>query len=515
MAAKRGTKVKVHFAGPNVDGVAPVELAVPKDAAVTTVWVAPKGKNGLYGWPVALAVSEHDEVVEKEPNNEAAKANRIPVPGGITGRFETKGDVDYFAFAAKKGQRYIVEAHTHELYSPTEVYMVLKDPKGNQVAVTNPLVAPRLDFTAAVDGDYSLKVEHLLYWGGPSESYRVTVTPFEPSFSLSLGIDRYDVAAGGTASITVMAARNGYTGPIELSVAGPPGLTGKATIKAGQPAAPTLPAAVLTLQAKADLAMGAYPIFIQGKATINGKTVTRYASVRQVVAQNLANLRYPPRHLLNQIGVAVTEKAPFSLTAKFDRAEAVRGLTATVTITATRAAGFVEEIALSTAPLPPTVMAVLKNIPKSQNEVKIQVSFGVKARLGPLALSFTGKGRYQNREVMATSAPAFVNLVRPFTLKVEPVPFKLGQGKKAKVKVTAARKGGYSGPITVQLRNLPANVTANPATIAAGKESVEIEVTAGATALVGDKAGVDVMGTATAAGNQLVASAKFTVSVVK
>src|SRR5262249_30044159 len=148
-------------------------------------------------------------------------------------------------------------------------------------------------------------------------------------------------------------------------------------------------------------------------------------------------------------------------------------------------------------PLPPTVVAVLKNIPKGQNEAKIQVTFGVKARLGPLAVSFTGKGRYQNREVLATAPPAYVNLVRPFTLKVEPVPFKVGQGKKAKVKVTAARKGGYSGPITVQLRNLPANVTANPATIAAGKESVEIEVTATATALVGDKAGVDVLGTAT------------------
>jgi hypothetical protein len=515
MAARRGTKVKVHFAGPTVDGVAPVEVAVPKDSTVNTVWVAPKGKSGLYGWPVALAVSDHDEVVEKEPNNEAAKANRIPVPGGITGRFETKGDVDYFVFAAKKGQRHIVEAHTHELYSPTEVYMVLKDPKGNQVAVTNPQVAPRLDFTAAADGDYSLKVEHLLYWGGPTESYRVTVTPFEPSFSLSVGLDRYDVPQGGTSSITVMAARNGYTGPIELSVVGTTGLTGQATIKAGQPAAPTLPAAVLVLHAKADLAMGAYPIYVQGKATINGKAVTRYASVRKLVALSMAGLRYPPRHLFNQVGVAVTEKPPFTLTAKFDHAEAARGVPATVTISATRARGFVEEIALSASPLPPNVVPGLKSIPRNQSEVKIQLTSKANARLGPFAVSFTGKARYQNREIVATSVPTTLTLVLPFALKIEPAPLKLAQGGKAKVKISAVRKGGYAGPITLQLRNLPANVVGTQVTIAAGKDAGEIEVTAGPTAQAGDKTGVNVLGTATAAGNQQIASANFTVTVVK
>src|SRR5262249_37409588 len=48
MAARRGSKVSVHFAGPNVDGVAPVEVAVPSDPAVDTVWVAPRGANGLH-----------------------------------------------------------------------------------------------------------------------------------------------------------------------------------------------------------------------------------------------------------------------------------------------------------------------------------------------------------------------------------------------------------------------------------------------------------------------------------
>src|SRR5262249_37186663 len=96
MPAKRGSKVMIHFAGPNVEGVAPVEVTVPTDPTVNTMWVAPRGVNGLSGWPVALGVSDLDELMEQEPNNEPAKANRIPVPGAVTARFLEKGDVDCF-----------------------------------------------------------------------------------------------------------------------------------------------------------------------------------------------------------------------------------------------------------------------------------------------------------------------------------------------------------------------------------------------------------------------------------
>ena len=34
LAVKRGSKVAVHFAGPNVDGVAPVEVTVPTDPPI-------------------------------------------------------------------------------------------------------------------------------------------------------------------------------------------------------------------------------------------------------------------------------------------------------------------------------------------------------------------------------------------------------------------------------------------------------------------------------------------------
>jgi hypothetical protein len=515
MAAKRGSKLKVSFAGPTVEGVAPVDVAVPNDPAIDTVWVTPKGVNGLSGWPVALAVSDLDEVMEQEPNNEPAKANRIAIPCGVTGRFLEKGDIDHYVFAAKKGQRLLIDGHTHDLYSPTEVYMVLRDTKGTQVAASNPAQGARIDFNPPADGDYTLAVEHLHYWGGPAETYRITVTPYEPGFDLSVGLERWDVAPGGFVSIPITAIRRDYAGPIEVSVTGHPGLTGQVTIPTGQPAQPNQPAATLLLSAKPDVEMGPYQLRVEGKATINGKIVTRYASVQAAVSQALANLSYPPRDLAHGVAVAVTEKPPFMLAAKFDQPEGLRGGPVSVTITAARAPGFADEITIAAGNLPANVTAVVKNIPKEKSEVKVQLTPAANAALGQFPISFTGKAKHQNKDFTVASYPTPLVLVNPFELTVAPAPLKLTPGGKGKLTVTAARKAGYQGPINVELRNLPANVTAAKATIAMGQTVVEMEVMAAENAVVGEKGDVNVLGIAMAAGNQQVASANFTVGVAK
>ncbi len=513
MAARRGNKVSVTFAGPNVEGVAPVEVTVPEDPTVNTVWVAPTFPNGPSGWPVALAVSDLDQAAEQEPNNEPAKANRVAVPGGVTARFEAKGDVDHFVFAAKKGQRYVLEATTLELYSPTEVYLVLKDAKGGQVAVSKPAQAPRLDFTAAADGDYTLTVEHLLHWGGPAETYHLSFAPYRPGFDLTLALERWDVRPGGTVALPILATRRDYTGPIEVSVVGPPGLEGKATIAAGQPAQPGQLATTLQVSAGPDAPSGPYTLVLRGKAKINDQDVTSYVSVRAVVSQALGGLPYPPRTLNEQVAVAVTEKAPFALAVKFDQPESLRGGTVGLTVTATRVAGFTEEIALSAAGLPANVTAALKNIPASQTEAKGELKPAANAAVGSFPITVSGKAKFNGKDFTVPAPPSPLVLVPPFVLKVEPAPVPLEPGGKVKVKVTATRKGGYQGPIALEFRNLPANVTAPKAEIAADETSADVEITAADNAAAGDKADVNILGTAPAAGGQQNPTPNFTVSV--
>jgi hypothetical protein len=406
LAAKRGGKVSVRFAGPNVEGVSPVEVTVPADPDVESISVAPRGANGLFGWPVSLAISDWNETMETEPNNEPAKANRIAVPGAITARFEQKGDIDSFVFALKKGARTILEAHTHELGSPTEVYMTLRDAKGTQLQVSNPMTATaRLDFTPSADGEYTLQLEHLHLWGGPDEVYRVTVTPYEPGFDLTVALDRFNVGQGGKLSIPILMPRRDFGGPIEISVVGPKGISGKLALAAGKAPPPNQPAGTLVVNAAPDVPLGPYAFRIQGKAAINGKTVTKWASVRAAVSQGQANLPLPPPNTFTSIGLAVTPPPPFTLAAKFDAASYMPGKPATLTVTATRTSGFTAEIALSTAGLPPGVTAALKNIPANQNEVKVQLNLAANAKIGQASVTITGKAKHQGGDVTAT-APA-------------------------------------------------------------------------------------------------------------
>jgi hypothetical protein len=405
LAAKRGTKAAIRLAGPNVDGVAPVEVVVPADPNIAAIQVTPRGSNGLAGWPVSLALSDLDEALEQEPNNEPAKANRLGVPGAVTGRFQDKGDKDYFIFALKKGTRYILEAHTHEHYSPTEVYMTLRDAKGNQLQATNPMAAARLDFTPPADGDYLLELEHLYSWGGPDEVYRVTVAPHEPGFDLVLPTDRLDVTPGGSVSVPVYLTRRDYNGPIEISVAGVPGVSGTATIAAGANPPPNQPAANLSLSAAPDLASGPRLLHIQGKATINGKPVVHLASVRGILSQSLAGLPLPPRALYTEAGLGVTERPPFFLTAKFDQPSATPGKPATLTVTANRISGFTDAINLALTGLPPNVAPMVKPIAAKENMVVLTLNLAANAPLGTFNVTVNGKAKHAMRD-FSINAPA-------------------------------------------------------------------------------------------------------------
>ncbi len=406
LAAKRGGKVSVRFAGPYVEGVAPVELTTPADPSVEFLSLAPRGSTGLHGWPVHLTLSDLTETLEQEPNDDNGKANRIAVPGAITARFEQKGDSDHFVFALKKGVRHIIEIEAHEFGSPTEVYATLHDAKGGQLQASDPNKAARLDFTPPADGDYTLRVEHLHLWGGPDEVYRVAVTPFEPGFDLTVALDRFNVEQGGKLSLPILAPRRDFEGAFEIEVLGPKGIGGKLAVAAGKAPAANQPIGTLVVNVAPDVPIGPHVFRVQGKATINGKTTIKLANVRAVVRQELANLPYPPDELTSTLALAVTERPPFALTAKFDAASYQPGKPATLIVSATRAPGFTAEIALTAAGLPPGVTAMLKNIPANQNEVKLALTLTPQAKVGSTAITLTGKSKHQGRDITSAAPPA-------------------------------------------------------------------------------------------------------------
>lgn len=407
LAITRGKTTTVGFAGPHVDGATPVPVAAPADPAVAAMDVVPRfGKDGSPGWPVSVMLSPFEELVEKEPNNESAQAQRIPVPCGVSGRFQTKGDADRYTFkAAAKDQRLIIEAQTADLGSPSEVLLTVFDSKGAKLAETNPTQAPRLDFKAPGPGDFTVLVEHLHLWGGPDEVYRLQVAPFEPGFDLTLDADRVDVRQEATAALPVKIVRRDYAGPVELSVSGPPGLSGTGTIAQGAPAKPADPAGSLTVACPAGFKLGMYPVKVVGKATINGKQVSVAAGTRPAVSTALGNLPVPPARLTGGVVVGVLDRAPYTLAAKIDSSTVAPGKEAKITVTLTRRDGYAEAVALSVAGLPANATADTPTIAKDKTEAVIVVKTKGNTPVGAPALIVNGKGKVDGAD-LTVAAPA-------------------------------------------------------------------------------------------------------------
>lgn len=517
LAIKRGTKAKVGFSGKHIENVAPVEIAMPADTAA--VQVAPKAA-GVSGWPVPVYASDHDELAEIEPNNEPAKAQRLTLPCGVTGRFLDRADVDHFSFTAKKAAKYTITADTYAVLSPAEVYLIVKDAKGAELAKSNPANTPaRIDFTAPADGDFFIYAEHLNYAHGPTEVYHLTVREAGPDFDVQLALDRFALAPGETTLIPVNPpARRDFTGPIELVVTGPAGFSGSVSVPNApppQPNQPVVPIAFLPLTCKGDVKAGAYSLTVVAKATINGKEVSKPAMVTDAVKAGLGGLPFPPREMLARVAVGITDKPLFALTVKLASPDVIRGTPANVTVTATRSAGFAEEIQLAPITLPPNITIAVKPIPKGANEVQFPITAAANAALGSLPLSFRGTAKAGGKDFAYYSSPASVSVVLPVEIKVEPSPLTLKVGQKAKVKVRVERKGGYKGPVDLEVKNLPANVTAPKVTVAPDKATAEVELTAAANAAAGDKPDVQVVGTATGAANQQATGPNILLKVVK
>lgn len=518
VAMKRGAKGAVTFSGTAIEGVSPIEITMPSDPSTTGVYVTPKGPGGSSGWPVAVAASDVDELVEQEPNNELSKANKMTVPGGITGRFLDKGDVDCFVFSAKKGTKYAIAAETYEINSPAEIYLVLKNAKNAELGKSSPQnPSARIDYTATEDGDLIVQVEHLNFANGPNEFYRLSIRDTQPEFDVVVGLDRFDVAPGGSTLIPIMTAvRRDFAGPIELSVVGHPGFSGSVTIPAGVPGtpppAPGTPIAFLPLIAKPDVPIGPYVLRIQTKGNAAGKEVIRFANINDLVKQSMAGLGFPPREMLNAIAVGVTDKPLFVLTPKLASPDVLRGTPATIKISATKAMGFDDAITISAVGLPANVTAALKPLPKGSNDIELQITAAANAPLGSFNVMFRGAAKSGAKDFAYYSAPVALNIALPFDVKVEPALLSLKPGAKAKVKVTAVRRGSFKGAIDVELKNLPANVTAPKTPIPMDKNEVEIEVTAAPSSVAGDKADVNATGIA---GKDAATSPNITVRIEK
>ena len=174
-------------------GVTVTKLEVVNDAQVkATVQISPDCRLGEHAARVRTAtgiselrtlyVGALPQIDEKEPNNEFANPQKIPLNVTVNGVVDNE-DVDYFSFEAKKGQRVTAEIEGMRLGETLfDPYVAILDAKRFELAASDDAPLLGQDAMAAViipaDGTYVVQVRESAYGGNGGCRYRLHVGTF-------------------------------------------------------------------------------------------------------------------------------------------------------------------------------------------------------------------------------------------------------------------------------------------------------------------------------------------------
>jgi len=125
--------------------------------------------------PRAFFIGNRPEQLEAEANDSLRTAPTVPLDVVINGRIEKAGDVDHFRFAAKRGQRVIIECWADRIDSRLRAVLEVFDSEGRRLAVNRGYfgIDPLIDFRPPSDGEYIVKVQDLISAGGADHYYRL------------------------------------------------------------------------------------------------------------------------------------------------------------------------------------------------------------------------------------------------------------------------------------------------------------------------------------------------------
>lgn len=316
---------------------------------------------------------------------------------------------------------------------------------------------------------------------------RVNSEPFGinvlgPPFSLTIDPEVRVPYEGGKFPVKVTATRRDYRGPIVIQLQGLPGGIQAAASK------------VATGDDKVQVELTAPPGLPAASGVVQALGVAEWATNRQAASPGCKILVEGPPLLLTKISPA--------------RIGLVQGSSATCKLDIQRRS-YDGPVQVELRNLPPEVVAKSITIPKGQNSASIELTASDKAPLGGRdGIQIVGLAVDRNRLTIPLGGLSSL-VEEPFSLIAQPGSIQLKEGAKATLKVKAVRRT-YKGSINLAVKNLPAQVTADKATLAEGKDETEIEVAASPTAPSGGRADVHVAGSAdtgrqTVTGNIVVA----------
>jgi hypothetical protein len=495
---------------------------------------------------VLLTYAQAPVVLDGDDNDEPAKAQKLTLPCEVAGRVEKKGDKDWFAFTAKKGEVYSIDIYGDRLGSPVDMYFSLRTAGGQVLKEDddNPEILgpqfytqtndpPRYRFVVPADGTYHLMVASRFAYtqAGPRHQYRLRITPERPDFrvvampAVSLNPDGTIVRQGGHQILNVYVWRqDGFTGPVTITAKDlPAGIVVKPQVMT--PLQKQVNVMVISATAEAKNWEG--PIQLVATATIQGKEVVREVRAATITwpvqAVNVPAISRLDRSLV----VAVRERGPFSLTPAVEKITITQGEKIEVPLKLER---FDKEftapvqVTATALPAPLLLQPVTLNAGKDATTLTFQGANALQP--GTYTLVFRGQAIPPGKDPKVPKGPGLALPSAPVTLTVlpkavatvkfaSPVPVK--KGGTFELAVSVNRLLEYSGEFKVSLlvSTDAKGLSAAEATIPAGETVGKLVIAAAPDTGPGPFTNLTVRVTADFNGVPLHHDKKLTVNVVK
>lgn len=273
--------------------------------------------------PVKLRLSDCDESMESEPNDERQTSRAVAIPAVANGRIDRPNDVDCWRVAVSKGAKYSVDLIAARLGSPLDSVVTVTDENGKVIVESDDVgkgqTDSRCDFEAREDGEYVISVrDRFVDRGGPRFGYRLEISeskPAEPDFALQIAADAATVLQGAESKLKISVERmGGFEEEIELVVDDlPSGVT-----VSGTTIGKKKNDATLVFKAAETAEIGVRRVTIGGQAKIGEDKVTRLATAHKDTRDDQAI-----EHLL----LAVALPTPFKVVGEFETKYAAQGST--------------------------------------------------------------------------------------------------------------------------------------------------------------------------------------------
>ena len=128
--------------------------------------------------PFLLAVGQLTQIAEKEDNNTPETAQEVSTPSVIEGQ-SAGNDVDHFRFKGRKGERFVIDASCARIGSGVDPSLRLSKRDQTYVASAEDtpglLTDARMIVTLPDDGEYVVEIADARYQGGGRPVYRLLI----------------------------------------------------------------------------------------------------------------------------------------------------------------------------------------------------------------------------------------------------------------------------------------------------------------------------------------------------